>query len=109
MSYPMPKHDAPEPMAVEALPPDEPLPPVAPPASVPTLSVVRAPAESNPVVALSAARPAAEPATAAVQEVAPPASASVATPLTHLFQRLLDTGRDRVPTPDSPLKRFQIR
>lgn len=100
---------APEPVAAEAPPLAEPLPPLAP-ASVPTLSVVRAPAEPNPVVALSAARPAAaEPATAAVQEVAPPASASVATPLTHLFQRLLDTGRDRVPTPDSPLKRFQIR
>lgn len=105
---------APEPAAAEALPFAEALPPIAP-VSVPTLSVVRAPAESRPVVALPAARPvAAEPASVAavrpaVVEPAPSAAAAAATPLAQLFQRLLETGRDRVPTPDSPLKRLQIR
>ncbi|WP_369976934.1 hypothetical protein [Xanthomonas bundabergensis] len=86
---------APEPVAAE------PLPPAAP---APTLSVVRAPAEPRLVVALPAARPvpAAEPA-------APAPAATTATPLTQLFQRLLDGGRDRAPTPNSPLKRILIR
>ncbi|MDL5365121.1 hypothetical protein QSH18_05845 [Xanthomonas sp. NCPPB 2654] len=92
---------APEPAVAEALPPAEAPQPIAP-VSVPTLSVVRAPAESRPVVALPVAKPAAA-------EPAASAAAAAATPLAQLFQRLLETGRDRVPTPDSPLKRLQIR
>ncbi|MCC4597879.1 hypothetical protein NRY95_03890 [Xanthomonas campestris pv. phormiicola] len=96
---------APEPAAAE---------PALAAAPAPTLSVVRAPAEPKLVVALPAARPvAAEPAAAAAKPASPelalPASAGTATPLIQLFQRLLDSGRDRAPTPDSPLKRFQIR
>lgn len=100
---------APEPVAAEP-----PLPAV--PAPAPTLSVVRAPAEPRPVVALPAARPVpAEPAAPALARPAlpeppvPAPAAATATPLTQLFQRLLDGGRDRAPTPDSPLKRIQIR
>ncbi|WP_369940317.1 hypothetical protein [Xanthomonas medicagonis] len=86
--------------AIEAQPP-------AVPAAAPALSVVRAPAESRPVAVLPVARPlVAEP---AEPESAAPAAPSAATPLNQLFQRLLETGRDRVPSPDSPLKRLQIR
>ncbi|MFC3657742.1 hypothetical protein FZ025_05225 [Xanthomonas hyacinthi] len=110
---------APEPAAA-APPAVAPLPPaaaLASAASAPTLSVVRAPAEPKLGVGVAppAARPvAAEPAPAplarpAAAEPALPASAGTATPLTGLFQRLLDSGRDRAAAPDSPLKRFQNR
>jgi hypothetical protein len=105
-----------EPVAAEPAPAAE-LQPVVeaqPPAVAPALSVVRAPAESRPVAVLPVARPvAAEPAAPAARpaepESAAPAAPSAATPLNQLFQRLLETGRDRVPSPDSPLKRLQIR
>ncbi len=98
---------APEPAAAET--PSA----AAAPASAPTLSVVRAPVEPRLAVAPpAAARPvAAEPASAppAKPAVPEPASATEATPLSRLFQRLLDSGRDRAPPSDSPLKRFQNR
>ncbi|MBD7922601.1 hypothetical protein [Xanthomonas bonasiae] len=100
---------APEPVAAEP-PAAAPLPPAAAPA--PTLSVVRAPAEPRLAVAPPAARPVAtEPVRApqARPALPEPAPASTATPLTRLFQRLLDSDRARVPAPDSPLKRFQNR
>ena len=100
---------APEPAAAEP-PAAAALPPAAAPA--PTLSVVRAPAEPRLAAAPPAVRPlAAEPARAPLAKPAlpEPASASTATPLTRLFQRLLDGDSARAAAPDSPLKRFQNR
>jgi hypothetical protein len=62
-----------------------------------TLPVARAPAERSAVIA---ATPASSPL---------PDSAGKATPLAQVFRRLLDSGHDRTPLPDSPLKRFHIR
>ncbi|QNH22656.1 hypothetical protein HEP73_03604 [Xanthomonas sp. GW] len=100
---------APEPAAAEP-PAAAVLPPAAAPA--PTLSVVRAPAEPRLAAAPPAVRPlAAEPARAPLAKPALPeaAPASAATPLTRLFQRLLDSDSARAAAPDSPLKRFQNR
>ncbi|QNH18295.1 hypothetical protein HEP74_03467 [Xanthomonas sp. SS] len=102
---------APEPAAAEP-PAAAALPPAAAPAPAPTLSVVRAPAEPRLAAAPPAVRPlAAEPARAPLAKPAlpEPAPASAATPLTRLFQRLLDSDSARAAAPDSPLKRFQNR